>query len=147
LPDKHQEQPRHRRETTARWRGHFGTRVFGRGSAPAWRRRYGGRWAGLPTRGPRPHADQRDSSPYHLERVAAGTLCHDGRQGASNQPLESRLAGNGRWPLPIDVRVTSSGAWPVSCVGCGDGSNKFIPTALRYYWDGVLGAEPRYRAG
>jgi len=53
----------------------------------------------------------------------------------------------GRWPLPIGILVTSSGAWPVSCVGCGDGSNTFIPTAPRYDWDGVLGAGIRFCAG
>jgi len=65
--------------------------------------------------------------------VAAGKVCRDGRQGASNQPLESKLAG--LWDVrhcPIGVGVTYSGAWPVSCVGRGDESDKFIPTAPRY---------------
>jgi len=48
---------------------------------------------GLPIRGPRPHADERDSSSHHPERVAAGTVRRDGRQGAFNEPQESRFAG------------------------------------------------------
>jgi len=117
MPDKHPKQPRHRRETTARWRGQPGTRVFGIGSAPAWRRSSGGRWVGLPPRGPRPHADQRDSSPHHPERVTAGTVCHDGRQGASKQPLETRLAGQwevGNFPLGSVWRQAVLGRWAVS---------------------------------
>jgi len=53
-------------------------------------------------------------------------------RGPPTNPWNQGSPGMGRWTIPIGVRVTSSGAWPVSCVGGGDGYNKFIPTALRY---------------